>query len=64
MGKLKSFKIRGRFNAGQARAGNSDSPLLTQAIAPNVWNVALKGETHDSLGAMCLPYREKKEGCF
>ena len=31
-----------------------------QAIASNNWNVALKRETHNSLGVVCLPYREER----
>lgn len=55
MEKRKSFEIRDNINAGRTRIDNSASPLCMQAITPSAPNVALKGETHDSLGAMCLP---------
>ena len=60
MGNLRSFEIGSCFNAGRARASNSVFPLFMQAIASNNWNVALKREAHNSLGVMCLPYREER----
>jgi len=56
----KAFEIRGGYNARWARIGNSVPPLFMRSLALHIRRTILNGETHDSLGTVCLPNREEE----
>ena len=55
----KAFEIRGGYNARWARIGNSVPPLFMRSIALHIRREVLNRETHESLGTVRLPDREK-----